>query len=520
MEIFRNETFSLFTEQEDVWIAMEGVDYSIHSFNEILKQYPRIQITAVVALRKALQTGEGKHQIGFLKPIVECQLSKDEMKASIRINCSSNELAQQYQEYKEEVLKQLKEKKITYGILEQKIESDLEANKWVIIAEGKEAVNGNQATVKYIEGPEKKPTINENGTADYYDMNFVVQVQQGDWVGEKTPPSIGQDGLTVTGRKVVAKPGKNAPLNFDRRVIKAVENGEKTVLHAKKEGIIEFIAGKLTVANHLVVHGDVGIETGNIEFDGHVTVKGTVQPGYSVNASRDIAIVGNMGIHHCEKIVSTEGDIFIKGGIFGSEHTMVKAGKNLYLKHGNDCILEADETISVGYYIKGCHVKCRNIHVTSPKGSIIGGIVHVEGMLSVSTLGNRMEKLTTIELSGFDPLQLEMEYMTLLNNYKRLLQSSEQKKVTIEKMIEESVIKDDLQTKLDKELRELNKLEEKRSRFETWLKLNNEGQVHVTLHAFPNTIIKSNDRIIRPGDHGMGLYSLSKRRLHYSVEGD
>ena len=41
-------------------------------------------------------------------------------------------------------------------------------------------------SITYIEIPERRPVIREDGSADYYEMNFVTPVNEGDWLGEKS----------------------------------------------------------------------------------------------------------------------------------------------------------------------------------------------------------------------------------------------------------------------------------------------------------------------------------------------
>ena len=55
------------------------------------------------------------------------------------------------------------------------------------------------------------------------------------------------------------------------------------------------VNGIITVQKHLVIDGDVGLETGNLKFDGSIQVRGTVMPGYSIVSSGDISIESNEG---------------------------------------------------------------------------------------------------------------------------------------------------------------------------------------------------------------------------------
>ena len=115
----------------------------------------------------------------------------------------------------------------------------------------------------------------------------------------------------------------------------------KIVLRALYDGAVIIQDGKVRVDNHLIIAGDVSYDTGNIVFDGYVTIQGTVNDGFSVIAKNDISINSPMGIGAIEKIESKEGSIYIKGGIFGKKLAIIQAKKNIYTKYTNECTLVA-----------------------------------------------------------------------------------------------------------------------------------------------------------------------------------
>jgi len=53
--------------------------------------------------------------------------------------------------------------------------------------------------------------------------------------------------------------------------------------------------------HHLEIDGDVDFKKGNINFDGFVTIKGTVADGFSVVAVKDVEILGTIGIGSVKK---------------------------------------------------------------------------------------------------------------------------------------------------------------------------------------------------------------------------
>ncbi len=62
-----------------------------------------------------------------------------------------------------------------------------------------------------------------------------------------------------------------------------------------------------------MIQGDVGVETGNINFTGKVIVSGNVMSGYEIISNEDIEI---NGIVECATLKS-KGDITIRQGVQG-----------------------------------------------------------------------------------------------------------------------------------------------------------------------------------------------------------
>jgi len=97
-------------------------------------------------------------------------------------------------------------------------------------------------------------------------------------------------------------------------------------LYALKDGAVHYVDGSIAVYDVLEINGDVDFNTGNIDFNGYVNIKGTVEDNFSVKAEKDIEIGGVYGIGGVKLIESTGGSIYIRGGVAG------KTGQKLYAR--------------------------------------------------------------------------------------------------------------------------------------------------------------------------------------------
>ncbi|MCM3674176.1 FapA family protein [Peribacillus simplex] len=74
---------------------------------------------------------------------------------------------------------------------------------------------------------------------------------------------------------------------------------------------------------------------------------------FSVTATKDISILSELDVSNVKEIKSKEGDVFIKGGIFGKGVSKISAARNIFVKHANECHLTAGENIHIGSYSMG-----------------------------------------------------------------------------------------------------------------------------------------------------------------------
>jgi uncharacterized protein len=498
MDLINNDYFQLEEEYELIYLTVYKKGFSLNQMDQLLREQPRIAISKFAQLKDSLEkaTSERVH-IGDWKPLMFITISDDKMVAKIRIHMTEAQLNNERENLGTEILNALDLHGIKHGILDLHA-NQLLANKEFIIAKGVPALSGADAVVRYFQLSDRKPTIREDGKADYFDMNFIDEVKAGDWLGEKKPFTEGVPGKNVLGEVISPTKGKDKPLFYDRKTVEMTEKDNLTILRALVDGVVQYVDGKISVGNHLIINGDVGTGTGNIQFDGSVTINGMVSAGFSVKASQDISILGELGISGVNEVESESGDIFIKGGVFGNKLTVIKAAKNIYLKHANECKLEAGEDIHIGYYALGANIKGRNIIANEQRGKIIGGIIEAKGKVSAAVFGNRLERKTFIQVEGFNRYELEQELSELLLRYKEKVCQVEGMKrqldsfEIIQSRLNETQIKqvEHIQAKCEDEMTEVAFLEAKRKNIMKLLETKGEGQVSIQVAAYPETTLK------------------------------
>ncbi|MFB6465878.1 DUF342 domain-containing protein [Cytobacillus sp. Hz8] len=498
MELFRFEGITLEEENGFIYLTVEIPHSSLKKFETMLQNYPRVAILQFKALKDALEKAENvRVQIGELKPFITLSISKDLMSAKMKVNCTKQELTDNRETITTQIMETLHKNGVKEGIQINSL-NELKPQKEFLIAEGNEPKNGSDAILSYYKPAERRPKIKEDGKANYFEMNFIDEVKKEDWLGEKIPPTKGISGMTVTGELVLPKNGKDKKLLYDRKTVGEFNENGIIVLRALIDGVVTFNGGRISVGNHLTIDGDVGVETGNIKFDGSITINGIVQEGYSVHASKDISILGEMGISGVKEIISYGGDIFIKGGVFGKGKTLIKANKHVYLKHANDCKVEALGDIHIGFYSLGSILKGRNIIADTMSGKLIGGTIEAKGKVVAAIIGNKMERKTFINVEGFSRFKVQEELENTLIEYKKGIIRIESLRRQLEIYEGNMQELNDYQKKqhreiaknLDQELIKVQTLDNQRKTLMSLLETKGEGQISIEEIAYPDTMVK------------------------------
>lgn len=522
MEIFKGDTIEITSDHNVVLIKKYRNDITFKDIEVLLQKYPRIKISSFQDLKKFIdEPSDDFVTIGTLLPQIDILLSKDNMVAKICFNENPENFVSNEDELNKKIESLASKMGINFG-LKRVLWAELEKKKQMIIAEGKAAEDGKNAQVSYFQNPARKPTITDEGKADFSDMNFIFEIEKDAWLGEKIPPSEGLSGKTVLGEEIPAKAGKDLILKYDTNsVYEVVENG-KNIIRAKLTGVLDDSQGKIRILQNLMINSDVGVETGDLEFEGSITIRGTILPGYSVRATGDISIASKDGVSGAKLIESTNGDVFIQGGVFGHSKTIIRAGGNVFIKHANEATIQAEEDIFIEAYSIGSDLTAKRVRLDEQKGKIIGGTVIAKQSIHTAVSGNNHERKTELIVESFDKGEKMAEIRFKAEKIKTLeseIKSLFQKVMQIEKFSAslskaQQELFEDTKFQLDLKKSSLFKLNQE---VQTMLKQVNEAgkeHIEVTKEAFQGTVIKIGKRSTTLNIKTKGVFKLENGELN------
>jgi uncharacterized protein (DUF342 family) len=526
MILFQNDFLRFEAEDENIFLIVVQSGLTMKEFGTYSDMVPRLKLTKFGAAKNALDTPSGKRVlIGTLKPEVEVSISSDEMTAHITLNMMPSDYEADKKSVVNAIMYSLKEEEITEGIKQEVFNSDLHVQTKILIAEGVPPTHGDDAILEYYEFSKKKPTIKTDGKVNHYELELIDNVEKGEWLGKKIPPTLGEEGVSVKGNPVSAKSGRDYKLKFDPNTvnIKTDKSGVEN-LYAKINGAVKMKNSRICVDNHLIIHGDVEYTTGHIEFDGYVTVTGTVKDKFNVTATYDISINGPMGIGAVGLIESKKGSVLLKGGVNGKGVARIKAARDVFTKYANEAIIDAGSSIHVGLYSMDSILNAKKIILPPTVGRIIGGQAIAEHRIETGSIGNKFEKPTKIHVEGFE----RGSALEMLNYYKDksegLIKTINKLKRELE-IFEKNLKKLDdramttyeyMLIKYDNMITEVNDIKHEIQKLEDVLRTKGEGEVAISQSVFPKTTLEIKSQQRRIKDKTTGSFYVQDQTLHHN----
>lgn len=364
-------------------------------------------IASVAGYPKVTYYSDDEQEVKTLFISIEplLKISQDRMKATLAIHPP---LAEANCLHRGSLKKALLDAGIVFGVDHKKVrevENYLADNlmefSTVVIANGQKVGQSEDAYILYaIEIGPIAGTIQEDGSIDFRERRIMLPVTAGQLIATKIPSSQGDPGITIFGETVAAKEGRDIVIRTANDASYSPENHKIT---ATKAGVLSVVGGSIIqVCSRQEIDGDISYETGNVEAGNCLVIKGSVQPGFRVDAEGDVLINGSV----MSAQVSSQANIVIKGGITGKksrvdakgdvdisfvEQGKITAGGNVVIR--KNCYYSS--VTSAG------HIRCK------ASSKLIGGSLIAAGSLTVGEVGTENAN-PAILAAGVDAERLQL----------------------------------------------------------------------------------------------------------------
>jgi hypothetical protein len=311
------------------------------------------------------------------------------------------------------------------------------------IAQGLKPVPGHPPELVYHfdTDPLRIGTLLEDGTMDWKNRGEIPQVTENSVLAEKTGGDPGQPGRSVSDKEInpprirepQIKAGKGAKRSEDGLQIIATVSGTPSL----------GADGKIYVHGMLPIDGDIGVDTGNIEFEGYIEADGVVQSGYMVKGG---------GLHSAgieDATVEVTDNVVSDGGIYGSTIT---AGGTLKASHLHNCTIQVLGDLVVEKEIIQCTIET-NGRCLINDGKIIASTIDAKKGIQTREIGTEASKPAKLNVG------IDHQYERDMKMHKEALADLEQQKIEADGLMKQ------IQARLDAVTSKLGKLAQEQESF-------------------------------------------------------
>lgn len=396
---------------------------------------------------------------------------------------------------KESLLSYLKKQNIHYGIKHQVVEEIVEQfpeiNLPKVIAEGSKAIDGEPGEITYHFDmtTEVEREAEEDESFDFRDVMRIPTVEKGERLATIVAPTKGEDGKTVQGTVIKARPGKPALLRPGKNV--SFDEGEQSFF-AEVDGQVSVINKRIHVHDVYEVNESISMKIGNIDFPGTVIIHGDVPTGFTIKASGDIKIFGLVEA----ATILAEGSVMVSEGIAGLGTGTIEAGEDVQIGYINQGKVKAGHNILVENSIMHSECTAQN-DIICHRGNIVGGVISAGGAIQANNVGNRMNTKTNLSF-GMDYKLLERQkelddkLSTLEDNYQKLKKLEENYKQidpsTIDQKMRITLLR--LQYSLEKTVDQIKEHKEQIASINASLGDVNRAYLKVKKTIYPNVTVQ------------------------------
>lgn len=261
----------------------------------------------------------------------------------------------------------------------------------VEIATGQPAIQGEDGWVKFYFPHNQRVVIREDGKADYRNIEKYISIKKGDKIITLFQGVPGKPGKDVYGTVLNPPPIKRPKVVIGDNIVSETkpdpENPERVFIEyfAAIDGVLFSTDESITISSELRIHSNIGLATGNINYNGSITVDGSIEEGSKVVSTGNIYVGENVESHD----VQVGMDLIVKGGIKLKNQGVIKVKGNVRAKFIENANLEVDGDIIVEGSILGSKVYCLgSIVLTGQASAIVGSEIFVFGGLSTFNLGS------------------------------------------------------------------------------------------------------------------------------------
>ncbi len=240
--------------------------------------------------------------------------------------------------------------------------------------------------------------VKKDGSIDFQDRGDIPHVEEDTFLAAKVLPEEGAPGISVYGNELLVEDPVDLVFSSGPGTRMSKDGGR---IYATVAGQPHLDAmGNVSVCPEYQIKGDLGLETGNVNFEGNVVVNGAVKQGFKVKCASLTA----KEIQGAE--VDIEGDLNVSMGIVDTELVKVKGSVQAKFVHNSkisafgDLIVQK-EIVDSKIYLTGACINKQGIIINSEISAKMG--------IDAGSIGNKTSKPSSLTVGVDDHVNLQVD---------------------------------------------------------------------------------------------------------------
>lgn len=325
-------------------------------------------------------------------PVV-VELASDRLTASVRLRCSDRRAAvsQPADLTPQTVLDALEEQEIVIDDAAKEAVDEFlgwlakakgkAATEPFVVARGREPDDGRDEEFVWDESFQREAASwLDDAPVDFYTLNSILTIEKDTKIGTISPIVPPCDGVDVCGRPI---PHHGSPRSLELDATLQRTSDDPAQIVSQVAGNVIQRGQNLTIEEVLLIPGDVGFDTGNVDSSVSVTIKGRVPDRFEVKSKGSITVGASIESAN----VAGDGDIVVCNGILGRHAGRVSANGRIVAKFASEANLVAKGDIKIGKQLMASRV-CVGGDLIAAGASVIGGSLYADGGVEVASLGS------------------------------------------------------------------------------------------------------------------------------------
>ncbi|GLR63614.1 DUF342 domain-containing protein [Marinospirillum insulare] len=324
----------------------------------------------------------------------------------------------------------LKKAKVSHGLIEEVFDDLLSQERaealrntsdvyCTVIAYGEGHEHGKDAVLEVLvdDASDRRPIEDDQGRVHYLEKGDFPYLDEGESLLRRYPPTKGKPGMSVQGKTIRAKDGKDLQFRLKDASVKPSDDDENLLVAAVAGMPVLYDKG--AQIEDVLKIDNVDLSTGHVRYRGSVEIKGDVRDGMQVVATGDIKIAGGVDA----AFIKAGGHIEVIGGAIGhqdaeylTEKAALKAGYSIKARFAHEAIMEAGHEIIISNQVMHSQLTSGSFIQVQGKGQVVGGKMKAVDYVEVSTSGAVAYSETLFEVGECADLQTQYTALLALLN--------------------------------------------------------------------------------------------------------